>query len=483
MMLLVILLLPLAAGLGLLVSRPGDASRRIALTTCLAVLALTLFLVFQGDGGAGAMDLPWIDAWGLRFTIGADGISLLMLLLTSLVFTFIIGAGRVEPLADPPRVNALLLLTQSAISGVFMAQNAFLFYVFYELALVPVFFLLMFWGGERRRAATWKFFLYTVMGSLLLLVGLIYCYLRTPLPHSASFGALDALRLTLDEQHWLFWALFVAFAIKMPMFPFHSWQPEAYSSAPLQGTMVLAGVMLKMGIYGVLRLVFPIVPDGVMHWQGLVVALSLAGMLYAAVIAFRQNDLKRLVAWSSLSHVGLMCAGLFAANAYGINGALFQTLAHAVVIVALLYLAGAFAQRVGSMDMRGMGGIKSRAPRLAALFMLVMIASLALPLTQSFVGEWLMFNGLFERAPAWAAVGILGIVVGAIYLLLAYQRVMLGPENPGLGALPDASSGDHWVLVPLIAVTLVLGVHPRPVLQLIEAPVQFLLNSAPALMP
>jgi NADH-quinone oxidoreductase subunit M len=247
--------------------------------------------------------------------------------------------------------------------------------------------------------------------------------------------------------------------------------------------MVLAGVMLKMGLYGVLRFVFPVVPEGVEHWRTTVVSLSLIGMIYASVIAFRQHDLKRLIAWSSLGHVGLMCAGLFAVNAHGINGALFQSLAHAVVVVALLYLAGGMAQRLGTLDMRAMGGIKLKTPRLAALFLLVMIAALALPLTQSFVGEWLMFNGLFQRAPEWAAVGIVGIVLGAVYLLIAYQRVMLGPENARFGQLSDASSSDHWVLVPLIAVTLVLGVHPGPVLRLIEGPVQSLLMNATALLP
>jgi NADH-quinone oxidoreductase subunit M len=239
--------------------------------------------------------------------------------------------------------------------------------------------------------------------------------------------------------------------------------------------MVLAAVMSKMGLYGLWRLVLPIVPDGVSYWQGTVIVLSVIGALYGGVIAFRQWDLKRLVAYSSLSHVGILCAGLFALNGYGAIGAFHQTFAHAIMVVALLYITRALKERVGSSEMGAMGGLKQRTPRLAALFLLVLMNALALPLTQGFIGEWLMFIGIWQ-VNGWMAVGAVAtIVVGAIYLLHAYQRVMLGEDKWQLD-MSDATSREHFVLVPLIAVTLLLGVHPEPVLDLIDGPVQELLS-------
>jgi len=475
---LALVLLPMLAGIALLVARPHAQAKSIALLTSVIGLGLAVALYAGYDATNGpviAFQHDWAPAIGLRMVFGFDGISLLMVLLTAIVFPFIIGAGWKKPLSEPALVNGLILLTQSALFGVFLAQNAFLFYVFYELSLVPVFFLLLRWGGEGRRAITMKFFIYTVLGGLTLLFGLVYSYLQLPAPRSADFAALQNVVIAPDVQRWLFWVLFLGFAIKMPMFPLHSWQPDTYTMAPIQGTMILGGVMLKMGIYGVVRFVLPIVPTGVAHWRDVVIVLSLIGCLYAAWIAFRQNDLKRLVAWSSLSHVGLMCAALFAANTAGITGALYQTLAHAILVVALLYLVGGLQERLGTTQLAAMGGLKARMPRLAALFLLVMIGSVALPLTQGFVGEWLMFNGLFEVSPWWTFLGVISIILGAVYMLFAYQRSMLGEAHKNTD-LVDADGIDHWVLVPLIAVTFILGVYPQPVLDLLHAPVEQLLT-------
>lgn len=478
LMTLAIILLPLLAGLVLMVARPHVQARSIALLTSLLCLGLAIAMYAGYDRNSGmliAYAHDWVPAWGMRIVFGFDGISLLMVLLTAIVFPFIVGAGWKQQLSNPSLVNALILFTQSSLFGVFLAQNAFLFYVFYELALVPVFFLLIYWGGERRRAITLKFFIYTVLGGLTLLFGLVYSYLQLPEPRSADISALQAVTIAPDVQRWLFWVLFIAFAIKMPMFPFHSWQPDTYTMAPLQGTMILGGVMLKMGLYGVVRFVLPIVPDGVAHWRDVVIALSLVGCLYAGWIAFRQRDLKRLVAWSSLSHVGLMCAALFVGNTAGITGSLYQTLAHAIIVVALLYLVGGLKERIGTTELAAMGGLKVKAPRLAALFLLVMLGSIALPLTQGFVGEWLMFNGLLEVSPWWTFLGVISIVLGAIYMLYAYQRSMLGEDRWKM-EIADADGIDHWVLVPLIAATFIIGVYPQPVLDLLDAPVQQLLT-------
>ena len=473
-----LLLIPFIAATLLVVLRPTQHAKTVAMVSSLASLGVVLFAWASYTGvPVTEVDRDWAPAWGLRFVMGYDGVSLLMLILTGVVFPFIIGAGYGEKLQHPSLVNALLLYTQTFLFGVFLAQNALLFYIFYEMSLIPVFFFLLYWGGEHRRVITVRFFIYTLLGGLSLLFGIIYC-ISQGTGMNGDFSALQALNFPVDTQIWLFWALFLAFAIKLPIFPFHSWQPDTYSMAPTQGTMVLAAVMLKMGLYGVLKLVFPIVPEGVVYWRETVIVLSLIGAVYAGVIAFRQWDMKRLIAYSSLSHVGVLCAGLFAWNTYGITGSFYQAFAHAVLVISLLYMAAALKERVGSSEMGAMGGLKVRMPRLAALFLLVVVNAVALPLTQSFVGEWLMFAGLWQVNGWLALFAVSTIVLGAIYMLYAYQRVMLGPDKWQLD-MPDASTRDHLFLVPLIAITLVLGVYPEPILRLVDGPVQLLLSSLP----
>lgn len=469
-----LLLIPFLAALLLVTMRPAQA-RPIALVASLASLAVVLFAWISYTGGTVIhYDQDWVNAWGLRFVVGYDGVGLLMVILTAVVFPFIIGAGYGQPEDRPALFNGLLLFTQSFLYLVFLAQNALLFYIGYELTLIPVFFLLLFWGGADRRAITVRFFIYTLVGGLSLLFGIVYLLIQSG--GNGDFTALANLSIPASTQLWMFWALFLAFAIKLPIFPFHSWQPETYYMAPLQGTMVLGAVMLKMGLYGVYKLVFPIVPAGVEHWQTTVIVLALIGAVYGGVIAFRQSDFKRLVAFSSLSHVGVLCAGLFAWNTYGISGSFYQAFAHAILVLGMLYLVGAMQERTGTTDMGAMGGLKGHAPRLAALFLLVLVNAVALPLTQSFVGEWLMFAGLWQVNGWLTFFALTTIVIGAIYMLYAYQRVMLGPDRANV-TLQDAGMRDHLYLVPLIAVTLILGVYPGPILELVDAPVQQLLSS------
>ncbi|MCB9178150.1 MAG: NADH-quinone oxidoreductase subunit M [Flavobacteriales bacterium] len=469
-----LLLIPFLTALLLVTMRPAQA-RPIALVASLASLAVVLFAWISYTGGTVIhYDHDWVNAWGLRFVVGYDGVGLLMVILTAVVFPFIIGAGYGQPEDRPALFNGLLLFTQSFLFLVFLAQNALLFYIGYELTLIPVFFLLLFWGGADRRAITVRFFIYTLVGGLSLLFGIVYLLIQSG--GNGDFTALANLSIPTSTQLWLFWALFLAFAIKLPIFPFHSWQPETYYMAPIQGTMVLGAVMLKMGLYGVYKLVFPIVPAGVEHWQTTVIVLALIGAVYGGVIAFRQSDFKRLVAFSSLSHVGVLCAGLFAWNTYGISGSFYQAFAHAILVLGMLYLVGAMQERTGTTDMGAMGGLKGHAPRLAALFLLVLVNAVALPLTQSFVGEWLMFAGLWQVNGWLTLFALTTIVIGAIYMLYAYQRVMLGPDRANV-TLQDAGMRDHLYLVPLIAVTLILGVYPGPILELVDAPVQQLLSS------
>ena len=476
MIVALLLLIPFLCATALVVATPTRMARSIALASSLLTLAVTLYIWATYAGGmVMAVDRDWVPDWGLRFVMGYDGVSLLMLLLTAIIFPFIIATGFGERLQHPSLVNGLLLYAQTFLLGVFLAQNALLFYIFYELALIPVFFLLLYWGGEHRRGITVRFFMYTLLGGLSLLFGITYCLVQGGV-YNADLTALAALDLPVATQTWLFWVLFLAFAIKLPIFPFHSWQPETYTMAPLQGTMVLAAVMLKMGLYGTIKLVFPLVPEGVVYWRDTVIVLSLIGAIYGGIIAFRQVDLKRMIAYSSLSHVGVLCAGLFAWNGLGITGSLYQAFAHAVLVTALLYMVGTLRERVGSSSMSAMGGLKNRTPRLAALFFLVLINAVALPFTQSFIGEWLMFAGLWQVNGWMALAAVSTIVLGAIYMLYAYQRVMLGEDKWQL-EMTDASLRDHLFLVPLIAITLILGFYPAPILDLVNAPVEQLLST------
>ena len=484
MILLLILLIPLFTSLFLLVFRHAATVRNIALASTILNLVLTLTLAFSAQ--TASFTMSWSNAIGFNFSLGYDGISLLMILLTNLLFPFIILAGFKTEQKRAEVLYALIMLTQSALIGVFMAQNAVLFYIFWELSLIPLYFILLLWGGEGRRNITLKFFIYTLAGSLLLLFGLIYLYQLTPGAHSTDFSAFSQLNIPGSTQIWLFWILFVAFAIKMPMFPFHTWQPSTYTMASTQGVMILAGIMTKMGIYGALRFIFPVVPLGVLYWQNTIIVLSLIGVIYASVIAFRQTNLKRLVAFSSMAHISLMIAAMFVLNYYALQGLLFQVISHGVTIVALFYMVYLTEEKTGTLELPALGGLKLKAPNMAILLLLVVLGSIALPLTAGFVGEFLMIAGLFQQSAWFAVAGGLTMILGAVYMLYAYQRVMLGDQNPAFVSISDLGVKDYLVLLPLIAIILVLGVFPQPIFNLVEisvSSVQSLLHSGSAYLP
>jgi NADH-quinone oxidoreductase subunit M len=301
-------------------------------------------------------------------------------------------------------------------------------------------------------------------------------YSLTPGLHTTDFSAFSQLNIPVNTQVWLFWVLFIAFAIKMPVFPFHTWQPSTYTMAPTQGVMILAGVMTKMGIYGALRFLFPIIPAGVLYWQNTVIILSLIGVVYASVIAFRQTNLKTLIAFSSMAHISLMVAAMFVLNYYALQGLLFQVLSHGVTIIALFYIVMLIEEKTGTLELPQMGGIKLLAPNMAILFLLVVLGSIALPLTGGFVGEFLIITGLFQQSIWFAAIGGITMVLGAIYMLYAYQRVMLGDKKVGFENSTDLKPVDYIVLIPLITIILVLGIYPQPVFNLVEASVNTMQN-------
>ena len=469
MILIIILLLPIITGFFLLLLRNPATVRIVALTSAIVNLLLTLGLIISVP--ATTYTISSTHFMGTQFTLGYDGISLIMLLLTNLLFPFIILSGFTRSHVQIPVLNFLILFTQSSLIGVFLAQNAFLFYIFWELTLIPVYFILLLWGGENRRAVTLKFFIYTLTGSLFLLFGIIYLFTLTPGLHTTDFSAFNQLHIPAATQTWLFWILFIAFAIKMPVFPFHTWQPSTYTMASKQGVMILAGVMTKMGIYGALRFLFPIVPQGVLYWQNTVIIMCLTGVVYASVIAFRQTNIKRLIAFSSMAHISLMAAAIFALNYYSLQGLLFQVISHGVTIVALFYLVHLIQERTGTLELPQMGGLKHVAPNMAILLLMVVLGSIALPLTSGFVGEFLIITGLAKQSIWIAVFGGTTMILGAIYMLYAYQRIMLGEPNPNFVKIKDIRALDYFILVPLIAIIFILGVYPQPILNLVEASV------------
>jgi len=470
MILLIILLVPIVSGLFLFLFRNTAIIRTLALAASLINLALTVPMVFSGTANEYAIN--WINFMGIQFSLGYDGISLIMILLTNILFPFILLAGFTREQKNVSMLNFLILSVQSALLGVFMAQNAFLFYVFWELALIPVYFILLIWGGDERRSITLKFFIYTLTGSLFLLFGIIYLYQSTPGTHTTDFAAFRQLNIPESTQIWLFWILFVAFAIKMPVFPFHTWQPPTYKMASTQGVMILAGVMTKMGIYGALRFLFPVVPFGVLYWQNLVIILCLIGVIYASIIAFRHSNLKTMIAYSSMAHISLMASAMFVLNEYTMQGLLFQVISHGVTIAALFYMACLVKEKTGTTEMPQLGGLKASAPNMAILFLIIVLGSIALPLTAGFVGEFLMITGLFKQTIWYALFGGMTMILGAIYMLYAYQRVMLGEKKVMHGKITDLIGLDYLILVPLIAIILVLGIYPQPIFNLMEGTIQ-----------
>jgi NADH-quinone oxidoreductase subunit M len=422
-------------------------------------------------------NIPWIERLGISFYVGMDGISLLLVLLTTFLVPLILLTSFKNEYNKPNIFYALVLIMQSALVGVFVARDAFLFYIFWELALIPIYFICLLWGGENKGRITFKFFIYTLVGSLIMLLGIIYLYLKTD-AGSFAYEAFLNVSLTGLEQTFIFWAFFVAFAVKMPVFPFHTWQPDTYTNAPAQGTMLLSGIMLKMGIYGVIRWMLPVVPEGIAEWAPLAIVLSVIGVVYASIIAITQKDFKRLIAYSSIAHVGLISAGIFSGTVEGIQGGMIQMLSHGFCVVGLFFIIDIIFDRTKTMSFEGLGGIRNQAPFLTVVFVIVMLGSVALPLTSGFVGEYLLFIGLFKYNPWIAGVAGLSIILGAVYMLNSFQKVMLGEPKAEFEGFKDLAGAEKIVLVIISIFILTVGVFPGALLEVSETSVRALVDIA-----
>jgi NADH-quinone oxidoreductase subunit M len=471
-----LIIVPLIAGL-LVFGTKGKASRNIALGFSLVEFALSLVALFQYKHNPASADLvlncTWVESLGIHFAVGLDALSLLLVLLTTFLIPLIILSSFKNEYEKPNSFYGLILIMQMALVGVFTANDGFLFYVFWELALIPIYFICLLWGGENRGAITFKFFVYTLLGSLFMLVGLIYVYSHTGFETGIKSWAIADLyqagrSLDVNQQSFVFWCIFLAFGIKMPLFPLHTWQPDTYVNAPTQGTMLLSGIMLKMGTFGLIKWLLPLTPLAMEKWGGVAIGLSVFGIIYASCIAIVQKDYKRLIAYSSIAHVGLIAAGILSCTQQGIQGGVMQMLAHGVNVVGLFLIADILLRHTGTRDIDKLGGIRSMNGNFAVLFLIIMLGSVALPLTNGFVGEFLLINGVYQYSAIAAAFAGLTVILGAVYMLRSYQSIMLGERKDSAIAFGSLAGSDKLVLYIICFVIVAFGVYPAPLNDLAE---------------
>ncbi|HYB62174.1 MAG TPA: NADH-quinone oxidoreductase subunit M [Methylomirabilota bacterium] len=423
----------------------------------------------------------WIPSIGAKYSLGIDGISLLLIMLTTLLGALSILSSWNAIKLRRKEYYILFLLLQTGMLGVFMAQDFFLFYMFWEVMLVPMYFLIGVWGSERRLYAAIKFFLYTLAGSVLMLLAILGLYFKfASAPGGYYTFDMQTLlsvvpSLSTSAQQWLFWGFFFAFAIKVPMFPFHTWLPDAHTEAPTAGSVILAGVLLKMGTYGFIRFSLPLLPTDPAarhHIISIMVTISLVGIVYGALVCLMQKDMKRLIAYSSVSHLGFCTLGIFALTPHGLAGSVIQQVNHGISTGALFLIVGILYERRHTRMISDFGGLSTPMPNFAAVYMIVTLSSLGLPVLNGFIGELTILRGVFEVSFRWAAWGVLGIVLGAAYLLWLYQRVMFGSvTNPANEHLADLSAREYATFVPLILLAFWIGIYPKPLFNVLERPV------------
>jgi NADH-quinone oxidoreductase subunit M len=452
--------------------------RLVANIVGLLGIVVSLPLVFWFDSSATEFQfverMSWIPSLGVEYHLGIDGVSLLMIMLTTVVGFLSIWSSWTAIQDRVKEYYAFFLFLQAGMLGVFMALDLFLFYVFWEVMLVPMYFIIGIWGSSRRLYASIKFFLYTLAGSVLMLLAMLTLYLM----HYQQFGfysfALeDLMKVSVDlgTQMWLFWGFFFAFAIKVPMFPFHTWLPDAHTEAPTAGSVILAGILLKMGIYGLFRFSFPLLPDAARAdvTVEIVAALSIIAIVYGALVSLMQKDWKKLVAYSSVSHLGFCTLGLIALNPNGMAGSILQGFNHGLSTSLLFLAVGVMYERRHTREIAEYGGLSNRMPVFTVLFAISMLASAGMPGLNGFIGEFVILRGAFEKNVYWAAFGALGIVLGAAYLLWLFQRVMLGPiTNPKNEGIQDLNLREILVMLPLVIGCFWVGLYPKPYLEIME---------------
>ncbi len=471
-----VLFLPIIGGL-LLTLFPGSrVSKWQALILSCVAAGASISMLTGFDPNAGkqfGIQLQWLPTLGVDFHVGVDGIGLVLLLLNNLLCPIIILSTFKQTRDHEGLFYGLLLVMQGAMTGVFVSYDLFLYYIFWELALIPAYFLVLLWGtGERSRTAM-KFFLYTLVGSLLMLVGIIYLGVQQETP-SFELAVLQSVQLSPSASVLVMLGFMLAYAIKIPVFPFHTWQPDTYVQAPTAGTMMMSGIMLKMGLFSIIRWVLPLMPDALFAHSSWMIWLIVIGIAYASVIAIQQKDLKRLFAYASIAHVGLIAAGILTQRADGITGAVLQMVAHGVNAVGLFYICQVLMERRGTNDIASLGGLRQIAPWFATAYFIVLLGTVALPLTNGFPGEFMLLSSLFERYWPWALVAGTGVILGAVYMLKSYQESMLGA--PSKADFADLDGIDKLVFLPILAAIILLGLLPNAIVHLVQPTIEALVR-------
>jgi NADH-quinone oxidoreductase subunit M len=475
----------------------GEADRRfrarlvkqLTLGFTLITLAMSIAMAVAFKTGAGAPNFQftqtyqWISQFGVHYAVGVDGIALVLILMTVVLMPVVVLAswndaeGASNPAGEPPPRRsvktyfALMLVLETMMIGVFAATDVFLFYVFFEAMLIPMYFMIGSYGVGQRQYAAVKFLLYSLLGGLLMLVAVIALYVYSAHaghPGTFLFSQLEHVTLSTTTQKWLFLGFFVAFAIKAPLWPFHTWLPDAATAAQPGAAVILVGVLDKVGTFGMIRYCLELFPAGAHYFTPLILVLSVVGILYGAIVAIGQRDLKRLIAYTSVSHMGLITLGIFAMTSEGQAGGVFYMVNHGFATGALFLIAGFMIARRRSQMIADYGGVQKVAPVLAGLFLIAGLAGLSLPGLSTFVSEFLVLVGTFTRYEVYAILATVGIILAAIYILWMYQRTMTGPVRDEVAAMPDLKARELWAVGPLIALVIVLGVYPKPVLDIIN---------------
>ncbi|WP_456433158.1 NADH-quinone oxidoreductase subunit M [Thermosulfuriphilus sp.] len=473
-----IIWLPILGALVLLVlPRRSSLIRRFTLAVAIADFLVALPVFFGFDKNFSGMQFveryTWIKTWEISYFLGVDGISVLFVLLST-ILTILCVLISWESITEKVReFHMALLLTSATMTGVFCALDLFLFYIFWEAMLVPMYLIIGIWGGPRRLYATVKFFFYTLVGSILMLAGIIFLYLQ-----SGSFALPDIARAGLPYVHqfWLFWAFFAAFAVKVPMWPVHTWLPDAHTEAPTAGSVILAGILIKMGAYGFLRFSLAFMPLAAKAMMVPMLVLSIIAIIYGGIICLAQVDLKRLIAYSSVSHMGFVTLGIFSLNPDAIQGAILQMVNHGIVTGALFICVGVVYDRTHSRQIRDYGGLATVMPLYAAFFLVFTLASIGLPGTNGFVGEFLILLGTFASRKWAAFLAATGLIIGAVYMLWLYQRIFFEDTTPKVSGLKDLTARESLALAPLLALVLVIGFYPKPFLGFMHQSVAALLD-------
>ena len=473
-----LLWLPLLAGIICFFIKDIKIVKAVAFAGSLLVLGVALISLLYTSKvylTYNAVNYLWLQNLGTSFYISLDGAGRILTLLTAVSFPLIFLSTYKNNYKNVGAFFGLMMLAECGLMGVFVAKDALVFYFFWELALIPVYFLCSIWGGEKRIQATFKFFVYTFLGSLLMLTGIIYVYLHTGPRvfedavvslHSFSLQSFYTATLSEGEQSWLFWLFFIAFAIKMPVFPFHTWQPDTYDQSPTPVTMVLSGLMVKMGLFGVIKWLIPIFPLAVPKFTNIVMILCIAGIIYASCIAMLQNNLKKLVAYSSIAHIGLMCAAIFAMNEMSLQGIMIQMFSHGINIIGLWIVVEVIEQKTGVKNISELGGVAQKAPVLTILLVIIAFANIALPLTNAFVGEFMMFAGIYQHNVWMAAVAGIGIILASVYTLNMIQKIFYGNTNEITGTVSDISFAQKLALGLIVVMIFTFGIYPQPMIDL-----------------